>query len=303
MARAYTTDTPLAVDTSGAGVLGAVRRMSWGAVLAGVALILVIQLILALLGIGLGLTAVEPAASAADNPSPTAFSVTAAAYWAACVVAATFVGAWAAGRLAGVPDRTHGMLHGIVTWSVATLLLFYVLTSTLGSVMGGAFNLVGNALQTAGQGAQSLASGALQILPDDLRAQAEGLLDRGQAQAQRTAQEAQQATGTASTADAVRRVVAGVREGASPQDRQAAVSLIAQQAGIPPEEAERRLAEFQDAYRQAVTQAQTEARETAQATKETVSQAAFWSVGALVIGLIVGAIGGAAGTPRDRYAY
>ncbi len=305
MARAYATETssPVSAYPPATSVLGAVRRMSWGAVLAGVAILLVVQLLLALLGVALGLTAIDPAAAAADNPSPTAFSITAGAYWVASSVIATFIGAWAAGRLVGVPDRTFGMLHGIVTWSVATLLLFYLLTSTLGSLAGGAFNLVGSALQTVGQSAQGLASGAMQVLPDDLRAQADRLFERGQAQAQQTGQEAQQATGTGNTADAVRRVVAGVREGASPQDRQAAVNLIAQQAGIPPEEADRRLGEFQNSYRQAMAQAQPKARQAAETAKETVSQAAFWSVGALVIGLLVGAIGGRAGTPDpDRFA-
>jgi hypothetical protein len=31
-----------------------------------------------------------------------------------------------AGRLVGMPVRTDGLLHGLVTWSVATLLLLYV---------------------------------------------------------------------------------------------------------------------------------------------------------------------------------
>ncbi len=305
MARAYTTDGPTAAGTAApmTSMAGAVRRMSWGAVLAGVAILLVVQLLLSLLGVGLGLTAVDPAAAAADNPSPTTFSITAGVYWVVSGIIATAIGAWAAGRLAGVPDRTHGTLHGVVTWSVATLLLFYFLTSTLGSLAGGAFNLVGSAVQNVAQGAQGLAGSAMQVLPDDLRAQADRLFERGQAEAQQTGQEAQQATGTASTADAVRRVVAGVREGASPQDRQAAVNLIAQQAGIPPEEAERRLSEFQNTYRQTMSQVQTQARETAQAAKETVSQAAFWSVGALLIGLIAAAIAGRMGTPDpDRYA-
>lgn len=305
MARAYATDTPSHVHTAShtTGMLDNVRRMSWGAVLAGVAILLVVQLLLALLGVALGLTAVDPAAAAADNPSPTTFSITAGVYWVASSLIATFIGAWAAGRLAGVPDRTFGTLHGIVTWSVATLFLFYVLTSTLGSLAGGAYNMVTGALQSVGQGAQGLAGGVMQVLPDDLRAQADRLFERGQQQAQETGQEAQQATGTTNTADAVRRVVTGVREGASPQDRQAAVNLIAQQAGIPPEEADRRLAEFQNSYRQALTQAQDQARQTAQAAKETVSQAAYWSVGALLLGLLVAAIAGRAGTPDpDRYA-
>jgi hypothetical protein len=308
MARSYATDGPgttvQRTVRSVGGPVGAIRRMSWGAVLAGVALTLVLQLLFSLLGIGLGLAAVDPAAVGAaggpeDNPSATTISLTAGIYWVVTSLIAIYAGAWVAGRLAGMPNRTDGMLHGITAWSVATLLLFYLLTSTVGSLIGGAFNLVGSAAQSVAQGAQSLAGGVAQVLPDDLRAQAEALFERAPGAAQDTAQQAQQATGTASTADAVRRVVAGVREGAPPQDRQAAVNLIAQQAGIPPEEAQRRLDQFQNTYRQTAAQAEQTARETAQRAAETVSQGALWSVAALAIGLIAAAIGGRAGAPTD----
>ncbi len=309
MARAHAADGPATTVhrtvRSVGGPVGAIRRMSWGAVLAGVALTLVLQLLFSLLGVGLGLAAVDPATVGAagganDNPSASTFSLAAGIYWVVTSLIALFAGAWVAGRLAGMPNRTDGMLHGITTWSVATLLLFYLLTSTVGSLIGGAFNLVGGAAQSLAQGAQSLAGGVTQVLPDDLRAQAEGLFDRAQGAAAGTGQEAQQATGTASTADAVRRVVASVREGAAPQDRQAAVNLISQQAGIPPEEAQRRLDEFQNTYRQTTAQAEQTARETAQRTAETVSQGALWSVAALAIGLLAGAIGGRAGAPTEH---
>jgi hypothetical protein len=98
MARAYATDLPS--PSHATGVLDNVRRMSWGAVLAGVAILLVVQLLLALLGVALGLTAVDPAAAAADNPSPTTFSVTAGVYWVASSLIAT---SSVPGRPAGSP--------------------------------------------------------------------------------------------------------------------------------------------------------------------------------------------------------
>jgi len=76
------------------------------------------------------------------------------------------------------------------------------------------------------------------------------------------------ATGTTNTADAVRRAVAGAREGATPEDRQAAVNLISQQAGIPPEEAQRRLDQFQTTYRETTARAGETARQTGQQAAE-----------------------------------
>ena len=50
------------------------NRVSWGAVLAGVVVALVTQLILNLLGIGIGAATLDPAAGLAENPSASSFS-------------------------------------------------------------------------------------------------------------------------------------------------------------------------------------------------------------------------------------
>ena len=72
-----------------------------------------------------------------------------------CSLIAVFAGSWVAGRLAGMPDRTDGMLHGLVTWGLAMLLLIYLLTTAVSSLVGGAFGIVGSAMQAVGQGAQA----------------------------------------------------------------------------------------------------------------------------------------------------
>lgn len=298
MARSYVTDAPAAVETVPVSATGRVRRMSWGAALAGVAVVLFIQLMLSLLGVGIGLANVNPATG--DNPSLATFGTNAGIFGAVSVIVATFLGAWASGRLSGSPSRTDGMLHGVVTWSVATLLFIYLLTTTLGSLVGGTFGMLGSTVQSIAQGAQGAAGGIGQVLPDDLRAQVDRLFERGQAAAQGAGQQAQQATGTTGNLDAARRVIAGVRDGASPQDRQAAVNVIAQQAGVPPEEADRRLNDFQNSYRQYVTDAKAKATDAAQKAAKGASQAATWSFVALLVGLIVAAIGGAVGAPRAR---
>jgi len=298
MARSYVTDAPAAVETVPVGAAGRVRRMSWGAALAGVAVVLFIQLMLSLLGVGIGLANVNPASG--DNPSLATFGTNAGIFGTVSVIVATFLGAWASGRLSGSPSRTDGMLHGVVTWSVATLLFIYLLTTTLGSLVGGTFGMLGSTVQSIAQGAQGAAGGIGQVLPDDLRAQVDRLFERGQATAQGAGQQAQQATGATGNLDAARRVIAGVRDGASPQDRQAAVNVIAQQAGVPPEEADRRLTEFQNSYRQYVADAKGKATDAAQKAAKGASQAATWSFVALLVGLIVAAIGGAVGAPGTR---
>ena len=288
---------------AGVNVAGPVRRISWGAILAGVAVLLVTQLLLALLGLGAGLATVDPAGD--GTPQASSLGLGAGIWGALSVAIATLAGAWVAGRLAGIPSRTDGMLHGIVTWAVATLLAVYLLTSAASGIVRTGFSTVGNTLSALGQGAGGLAGAAQQaaqqVLPDDLRAQAEQLFQRGTGEAQQTGQEAQAATGTTNTADAVRRAVAGAREGATPEDRQAAVNLISQQAGIPPEEAQRRLDQFQTTYRDTTARATETARQTAQQAADGASKGALYSALALLVGLILSALAGRAGAPRPVY--
>jgi hypothetical protein len=49
------------------------------------------------------------------------------------------------------------MLHGVLTWCVVTLVSLYFITSTIGSVIGGAGRLVGNSLSSLSKGTGNLA--------------------------------------------------------------------------------------------------------------------------------------------------
>jgi hypothetical protein len=257
----------------GANVAGPVRRISWGAILAGVAVLLVVQLLLALLGLGVGLATVDPAAG--GTPQASSLGLGAGIWGAISVAIATLVGAWVAGRLAGIPSRLDGMLHGIVTWAVATLLAVYLLSSAASGIVRTGFNTVGSTLSALGQGAGGLAGAAgqaaQQVLPPDLRAQAEGLFQRGQGEAQQTAQEAQAATGTTNTARR-RPPRRGRRAGGCHPRGAAGRGQPDRAAGrIPPEEAQQRLDQFQTTYRETTARAAETARQTGQQAAEGAS--------------------------------
>ena len=229
-------------DPTYAAPAAAVRRISWGAIVAGIVVVLVVQLLVMLLGLAIGTATIDPASS--GSPDASTLGIGGGVWWLAATAISVFVGAWVAGRLAGMPTPTDGMLHGVVTWAAATLLGLYLLTTAIGGLVGGAFGALGSAAQAIGQGTQGLAGTAMQVLPDEIRGQVDQLFARAPAAAgevQQQAQQAQQAAGGGSLLDAAQRVVRGVQDGASPQDRDAAVNVIAQQAGIPREEAERRL--------------------------------------------------------------
>lgn len=144
-----------------------VRRISWGAVLAGVAIILAIQLAMALLGTGIGLSTVDPVAQ--ESPTATTFGIAGGIYWAISIVVSVLIGGWVAGRLAGIPRDFDGLIHGVLAWSVATLLTVYLLTSSIGGLIGGAFGVVGNVAQGASQVASSSMPNVVGAVQDKLK--------------------------------------------------------------------------------------------------------------------------------------
>jgi hypothetical protein len=269
----------------------AIKRMSWGAVLAGAVVALGVQLLLSLLGLGIGLATVDPAAG--DTPDAASFGIATGIFYAIVTLLSLFAGGWVAGRLAGMPVRTDGLLHGLVTWSVAMLVLLYVVTTSVGAVLSGTLGMVGNALQAAGQGVQAAAGAAPQ---SDIGEEA---LNTIQQQAQQLLAQAQQATGAQDTSELLEQVMAVAEGGVSEQEQQQIVDQIVEQTGVTREEAEAQLQQLQTQYQEAMAAAEEQARQVAQATSEAISQGAFWSFVALLCGAIAAAVGGLVGTPRD----
>jgi len=105
----------------------------WGAVLAGVAVGVSVQLVLTLLGIASGLSL--SSISSVEGPA------TGALVWAGLsMLIAALIGTYVAGRMSGLKRKTDGVLHGVVTWAVTTLLFIFLATSAGGSLLSGLFS-------------------------------------------------------------------------------------------------------------------------------------------------------------------
>jgi hypothetical protein len=256
--------------------------------LAGVIIVLIVQFLLSLLGVGIGASTIDPS-HRGGTPEASSFGIGAGLWWVVCSLISVFAGAWVAGRLAGMPDRTDGMLHGLVTWGLAMLLLIYLLTTTVSSLVGGAFGIVGSAMQTAGQGA---AAGAAQQpgLLGPFQQDIQQLLGRARQQAQQAGQQIEQIASDENVRSVVQKAVTAGPGGLSEADRQAAINALVQHTGMTRPEAEQRLAQWQQTYHQAM--------QAAEATADTVSRASLWSFAALLLGAIVAAVGGMLGAPR-----
>lgn len=107
----------------------------WGAVLAGVAVGISVQLALTLLGIASGLSL--SSVSAVEGPA------TGALIWAGLsMLIAALIGSYVAGRMSGLKRKTDGVLHGFVSWAVTTLLFVFLATSAGGSLLSGLFSSI-----------------------------------------------------------------------------------------------------------------------------------------------------------------
>lgn len=90
-------------------------RLSWSAIIAGVFAALVVQILLTMLGLGVGLLTFDET-SAASGVNWTAF-----VWWAISGIIAAFVGGMVAG---GVDERDYnGGMQGLAAWAVATVLV------------------------------------------------------------------------------------------------------------------------------------------------------------------------------------
>ncbi|HEY0776567.1 MAG TPA: hypothetical protein VGD56_01250 [Gemmatirosa sp.] len=123
-------------------------RLSWGAVFAGLAIATALQIVLTLFGLAFGLGTYNPGGEKALGIG--------AGIWAIIsLLLALFFGGTTTGRLAGRLNRVDGFLHGTLLWALSTLLTLYLITSGLGTLLGGAFSVVGKTVGTVGGAAAS----------------------------------------------------------------------------------------------------------------------------------------------------
>ena len=129
------------------------RRFSWGAVFAGLAVAIGVQIALSLLGLGIGASTINPAAGQA--PSANGFGIGAGVWLLVSTLLAIFAGGWVAGRVAGMPLRLDAALHGLVVWAITTIVTLWLLTTALGAIFSGATAILGKTLSLGASAVQS----------------------------------------------------------------------------------------------------------------------------------------------------
>jgi hypothetical protein len=272
---------------TGPAVVGSLRRVSWGAVFGGVVIALIVQFLLSMLGIGIGVSTIDPASG--DTPGTSTFSISAAIWWTVSGIIAAYVGGWVAARLSGTVEPSSAALHGLVTWATTTLLVLYLVTTAVGALVGGAFNFLGNTLSGASETVRAMAPQLGQMTQGplaDLRREVEGVLQQGGSAADR-----------ARDLTVITRVI--TTRDIPPAEIDQAANVLAQNAGMPPQEARQRLDGWRSTYQRNAAEIEARARQSAEETARVVSRAAIFGFIALVLGAVAGAIGGRMGAERE----
>jgi hypothetical protein len=313
----------------------AAKRISWGAVFAGAVLALVIQLALTLLGLGIGLGTIDPLT---EQDPMAGIGIGAAIWWVISMLASLYLGASVASRLAGMPRPTDGLLHGLLTWSVVTLLTFYLLTTAVGRIIGGVTGIAGRALSGVGSGISAVAPKAGEAIKDELKEQGIDLNDIKQQarlllrqtgkselspenierQAKTAGREAKDAAGQSAANpqaaddnfdDVIDRLGDQARTIGNAADRDAAVNVVMKRTGKSRAESEKIVDNWiatakqaQAKLAEAKVKAEAVAREAGDKAAAGLSKAALMMSLGLGLGAAAAAFGGRRAAPRSVLA-
>ncbi|KAB0676221.1 PhnA-like protein [Aureimonas leprariae] len=267
------------------------NRVSWGAIFAGVVVGLITQVLLTMLGVGIGIATLDPGTG--DNPAASTFSIGAGIWYVLSGIVAAYVGGYVSSRMSGKTVATTGALHGLTTWAFTTLLVLYLLTSAVGGIVGGVFSGVTSTLGGLGKTAAHTAAPALAN---------SNPLDAITSQIQSTGTDPQALQVNAVNAvNAVRGLLTGDEAGKD-QARTQAAQALAKARGIPEDQARTQVADIEKRYNDTVASAKQKATDAADTAASVVSKGSLLAFVALVLGAIAGWLGGRSGVVHPVYA-
>jgi hypothetical protein len=269
------------------------RRISWAAIIGGVIMVVALQILLSALGAGIGLGTVNT--NAGTTPDADSMGVGAGIWWVVSSVISLAFGGYVSAWLAGIELRWDGVLHGLITWGIATLLTIYLLTSTVGSIIGGGFSAMGGLASAAGSGVKDAARPIAQatgVSPDMVQQQARAYLQPTDPDpATMSAEDAQKE---------VARDLATYAKGGNdaPAAKERVIAIISAQMHISHDDAAKRFDDTQAQLKQAKDQAVQTAKNAADQSAAAASKASFAAFGVLLLGAIASAIGGSFAVQR-----
>jgi hypothetical protein len=308
-----------------AGLASGKSAASWPAIVAGAVVTVSASLVLIILGSGLGFAAVSPWPG--RGASVAGLTVVATIWLIVTQWISAALGGYIAGRLRTKWTGTHthevffrDTAHGLITWSVATVFIAWVVAGSASSLLGGGLHAAAGAATAAAAGtagsAQGPASAAMTYDIDRLfrssastpaGAGSTGTITPGAGAGSAGTVTTGSAAGISGSADnasdarietlyiAYHAMAAG---NVPDTDRSYLAELVASQTGVSVAEAQHRVDEFISA----TLAAEAKARADADAARKAAAQASIYTALSLLIGAFIASVCAAlGGRLRDEH--
>jgi hypothetical protein len=181
----------------------------------------------------------------------------------------------------------------LTTWALTTLVIFYLLSSTVGGILGGAYRGMTSALGGVASAVGSTAQTAAQVAAPSLS----GITDPFSS-IEQLLRSAAPGNDPAALRDAA---IAAVRAAITGDQQQAeealerAAQAIARAQNISVENARTQVQQYEQQYRQTVDRAKQQATQAADTAAKAVSRAALFGAISLLLGAVAGWFGGRMG--------
>lgn len=256
--------------------------VSWAAIFAGAATAGVISLILLILGVGLGFSAMSPWAH--SGASAEAIGASSIIWLAITQIVAAGLGGYLTGRLRVKWSNIHSdevyfrdTAHGFLAWAIASLATAALLGSAVSAVIGGGLQ-AGASVASSVAGAATTATGsAMQPDGKSLGFYVDSLF--------RSDQPASAATEADVRTEATTIFTHDLQAGAlSAENKQYLGKLVAQRTGISQPEAEQRVSSLFDKASKALADAKAGAKQAADAARKAAAYSALWMFVTLLCG-------------------
>ncbi|GAB0119312.1 hypothetical protein [Acidisoma sp. 7E03] len=273
----------------------AMPRMSWGAILGGVAIAFAVEIMIALLGAGIGLGLVAPIG--AQGPDASGLGLGALLWWGFGTILALALGTFVAVRAAGIRRSPEGAAHGLAIWAVGLLVSLYLLGSAVSGLVGGVLNAAGGVLHAAGASVQAAAPTIAQTVGLDqtvIDARAQALLAPAPADPAQMTPEAATKAVVAALPDALK----GGADGQQAENRIA--DIVAAQTHESHDAALQRVEQTRQTLLNAKDAAVKTVQETARASAHVAAHAALLGFVVMVLAAMVASLSGSLAARRNR---
>jgi hypothetical protein len=258
------------------------NQVAWGAVFAGAAIALVMQIILNMIGLGVGLSTLDIAQG--DTPSAGSLSLGAGIWFVLSGILAAGLGGYIAGRLSGKASDSTTAYHGLISWAVSTLAVVYLLSSAASGVAGGTLSTASSALGGAGKALGGSVQTAVQTAAPSLNSVSDPM-----AAIESKVRDPSGGQDPAALRDAATTAVRAALSGDPSQQAAAndkAAAALAKAQNISQDEAKAQVDQYQKQYKETVAKTKEQAKQAADATAKRVSQGALFAACALLLGAL-----------------